>query len=215
MASGTVVTGPAVQEEGISQTEDKGYYNIMMIGTTGQGKSTTADKLLIANPSQHPYEGGVPQRDPVLNEESRQLKMDDITMWLLHASKEPPTDAHGKVIDQDNLQCAQTRVKCLVYFRNKQDPHKKVNEARSTKMNIFSSTKDCEVLSNETSKVRVMDVPGFFDGTSVILEGQNNLEVNNLDIMRRIVRIQTTLGMKFHRILYFLPVVLSKEPMLT
>ena len=61
MASGTVVTGPAVQEEGISQTEDKGYYNIMMIGTTGQGKSTTADKLLIANPSQHPYEGGVPR----------------------------------------------------------------------------------------------------------------------------------------------------------
>ena len=199
-----------MQEEG-DQPKGMDYYNIMVIGTTGQGKSTTADKLLIANPTQHRYEGGVPQRDPVLNEENRQLKMDDITMWLLHASNEAPEDAQHKMMEQDNLQCANTRVKCLVYFRNKKDPHREVNRARGTEMNIFSSTKHCEVLSNETSKVRVMDVPGFFDQTSLVLRNQNpgnsleNLQVNNLDIMRRIVRIQTTLGMKFHRILYFLP----------
>lgn len=213
MASGSVTIESAMQEEG-TQQQDPGYYNIMLIGTTGQGKSTTADKLLIANPTQHHYEGGVPQREPILNEESRQLKMDDITMWLLHAKNEEPSDAQGKVVEQDNLQCAKTRVKCLVYFRNKESaegPHKQINKARNSKMNIFSSTKDCEVLSNETSRVRVMDVPGFFDGTSLILEKQDpnnslhSLQVNNLDIMRRIVRIQTTLNMKFHRILYFLP----------
>lgn len=204
MASG------GVQEEG-AQPEEQGYYNIMLIGTTGQGKSTTADKLLVANPSQHQYEGGVPQREPVLNEQHRQLQMDDITMWLLHASSEVPGDSEGKLLEQDNLQCAKTRVKCLVYFRNKDEPHKKINEARGSNMNIFTTTKECEVLSNETSKVRVMDVPGFFDGTSLKFKGQNpdssinSLQINNLDIMRRIVRIQTTLGMKFHRILYFLP----------
>ena len=203
-------TESGTQEEG-TWAQDQGYYNIMLIGTTGRGKSTTADKLLIANPDQHLYEGGVPQREPVLNEEKRQLKMDDITMWLLHASSEAPRDAKGKVLEQDNLQCAKTRVKCLVYFRNKEEPHKKVNEARSSNMNIFSSTKYCEVLSNETSRVRVMDVPGFFDGTSRMHETHDrtnllqSLEMNSLDIMRRIVRIQTTLGMKFHRILYFLP----------
>ena len=208
MASGGATS--AVQEEG-AQPEEQGYYNIMLIGTTGQGKSTTADKLLIANPNQYQYDGGVPQREPVLNEQHRQLRMDDITMWLLHASSEVPSDSGGKLLEQDNLQCAKTRVKCLVYFRNKDDPHRKVNDARGSNMNIFTTTKECEVLSNETSKVRVMDVPGFFDGTSLVIKGQspdssiNNLQVNNLDIMRRIVRIQTTLGMKFHRILYFLP----------
>lgn len=205
MASG------GIQEEGAQPEEQQGYYNIMLIGTTGQGKSTTADKLLIANPNQHHYEGGLPQREPVLNEQHRQLQMDDITMWLLHASSEVPDDSGGKLLDQDNLQCAKTRVKCLVYFRNKDDPHKKVNDARDSKMKIFTTTKECEVLSNETSKVRVMDVPGFFDATSLRLKGRkpdsliNSLQINNLDIMRRIVRIQTTLGMKFHRILYFLP----------
>lgn len=211
MATGGDITKSAVQEEG-SKPSGQDYYNIMLIGTTGKGKSTTADKLLIANPTQHAYEAGLPQREPVLNEEDRQLKMDDITMWLLHASKVAPDNAmQGKVMEQDNLQIAQTRIKCLVYFRNKVDPHKEVNKARSTGMNIFSSTKECEVLSNETSKVRIVDVPGFFDKASLVLQRHGpesslqNLEVNNLDIMRRIVRIQTTLGMKFHRILYFLP----------
>ena len=113
MADGSVTIESAMQEEG-TRPQDPGYYNIMLIGTTGQGKSTTADKLLIANPTKHHYEGGVPQREPILNEESCQLKMDDITMWLLHASKEEPGDAQGKVVEQDSLQCAKTRVKCLV-----------------------------------------------------------------------------------------------------
>ena len=235
MASG------GIQEEGAQPEEQEGYYNIMLIGTTGQGKSTTADKLLIANPSQHHYEGGIPQREPVLNKQHCQLKMDDITMWLLHASSEIPE--------------AKTRVKCLIYFRKRDDPHKKVNDARDSKMKIFTTTKECEVLSNETSKVRVMDVPGFrrvrsalasganavfkpitecevlsnettkvrimdvpgfFDGASVLAaknqlevpEGANPmspLDMNNLDIMRKIIRIQTALSMKFNRILYFLP----------
>ena len=36
------------QQQGI---EGVSYYDIMVIGKTGQGKSTTTDKLLIANPT--------------------------------------------------------------------------------------------------------------------------------------------------------------------
>lgn len=31
------------------------YYDIMVIGNTGQGKSTTSDKIIIANPSGEKY----------------------------------------------------------------------------------------------------------------------------------------------------------------
>ena len=190
------------------------YYDIMVIGNTGQGKSTTADKILIANPDGRRYvaeyhPGQQPQQQPELtaDEHRRQLSYSDITMWLALGVKGGSAEF-------------ETHLKFLTYCRSKDMPHEEVNKARNASSEIFRPTIDCEVLSNETSKVRIMDVPGFFDGASILSKQKENagaenqepmspvehLDVNNLDIMRKIIRVQTTLAMKFKRILYFLPV---------
>ena len=180
------------------------YYDIMVIGNTGQGKSTTADKILIANPTGHKYKEATPAasapayQHQMVVEHTQQLKYTDITIWLTERYK-------GDF---------ETHLKFLVNCRTKDKPHEQVNKTRSASSDVFKPTKDCEVLSNETSKIRVMDVPGFFDGASILSRGADDgpvsptdqLDHDNLDIMRKIVRIQTSLAMKFKRILYFLPV---------
>ena len=45
----TTTVQAGIGESGIN------YYDIMVIGNTGQGKSTTADKILIANPDGRRY----------------------------------------------------------------------------------------------------------------------------------------------------------------
>ena len=169
------------------------YYDIMVIGNTGQGKSTTADKILIANPTGHKYKEATPaasapaHQHQMVVEQTKQLKYTDITIWLTESYK-------GDF---------ETHLKFLVNCRTKDKPHEQVNKTRSASSDVFKPTKGCEVLSNETSKIRVMDVPGFFDGPA---SPTDQLDHDNLDIMRKIVRIQTSLAMKFKRILYFLPV---------
>ena len=176
------------------------YYDIMFVGNTGQGKSTSADKILIANPTGHNYKAaaqpttGAPVKQPdlVVDDKKRQLQYDDITIWL------------GQGVQDGEFE---THLKFLSYCRTKDKPHEEVNKSRSATSNVFKSTVDCEVLSNETSKTRVMDVPGFFVGAMVEKDqtAVEQLGESNLDIMRKIVRIQTALSMEFKRILYFLP----------
>ena len=69
-----------------------------------------------------------------------------------------------------------------------------------------------ELFSNESTKVRVLDVPGFFGagdaGASVASAGEKAHNAINVALgrMRNILQIQTAMHMKFRRILYFLPV---------
>lgn len=179
------------------------YDDFLVIGSSGRGKTTTADKLLVANPTQFDYGKPVPLggHQLVVDAENKQLQYTDITMWLGTQTREYET--HLKFLDN---------------CRKLPDAHTQINKVRSASidesMAVFEETTQVEVLSNETSKVRVMDVPGFFDGASIIpkntgldqlLSPTESLNINNLGIMRSIIRIQTTLGMKFKRILYFLP----------
>ena len=181
------------------------YYDLLVIGSGGRGKTTTADKLLVANPTNYDYKsepiplGG---SDVVVDAENQQLKYTDITMWLGTPSDE-----------------FETHLKFLDNCRRSPAPHTQINRVRSASLDearaVFQETTQCEVLSNERSKVRVVDVPGFFDGASLLdksgteelqlLSPVEILNVNNLGIMRSIIRIQAILGMKFKRILYFLP----------
>jgi len=179
------------QQQGV---EGVSYYDIMVIGKTGQGKSTTADKLLIANPTGQDY--SQPQFEEP-KEQDGKLKAEDLSMWLLSKKSEE----------------AVTHLKSLVYFRSKDAPHKLVNKARNAGPNgqVFLPTSNCEVISNDTTRVRVLDVPGFFGckstGSSLSpLESLHNIGNDSLCIMRKILHVQTALGMKFQRILYFLPV---------
>jgi len=132
-------------------------------------------------------------------EQDGQLKAEDLSLWLF----------------SDKLRKAETHIhlKSLVYFRSKDALHELVNKARNAGPNgqVFLPTSNCEVISNDTTRVRVLDVPGFFGckstGSSLSpLESLRNIGNDSLCIMRKILHVQTALGMKFQRILYFLPV---------
>lgn len=162
------------------------YYDILMIGSIGIGKSTTTDKLLVANPTNYDYRnesvplGGV---DVVDAEYQPQDYCTDITVWL-----ENP----GFEVDK--------YLKYLNYCRKSSNPHLEINEVRriSPAQLLADSAR---LLSNETSKIRILDVPGFLDDVSLA----DNLNEINLGIMQTIIRIQVALAMKFKRVLYLLP----------
>ena len=165
------------------------YYDIMVIGRTGMGKSTTADKLVIANPDGHDYRGEQ-HVDEIVNE--GQVKMSDLTMW--------------RIADvEDEVERVTVRLKNLVMFRSLDSTHKEVNNLyrRAKKPTIGS-----QIVSNETTRVRILDVPGFFGndiGTAEASSTGNRVTLSGLLIMREVLRIQATMRMKFRRIIYFIP----------
>ncbi len=66
--------------QGMLEDRHEDYYDIMVIGRKGSGKSTTADKLLIANP------GGLPQlevpfEEPEVNATTDFTQCADMCIW--------------------------------------------------------------------------------------------------------------------------------------
>ena len=173
-----------------------------ILGKTGMGKSTTGDKLLAADPYDKNYIGQQQAEEEVVKEssEKRQFSCDDITLWKLSSNGD-----YAK---------AKERIKRIVFQRSIEgedifDPDRE---------DVDSDTKDCELLANETSRIRVLDVPGFFSsetlslvqesfpvGLSSLEQGACNVQQANLGVMRQILRIQAEKGLIFRHILYFLP----------
>ena len=71
-----------------------------------------------------------------------------------------------------------------------------------------STTQECELLSNDTAKLRVLDTPGF-QASNFRHPKRGGPAVSvaqaNLGIMRQIVRLQAHRDLVFNRVLYFLP----------
>ena len=204
------------QQEGLERYRLKeNYYDIMLVGMTGQGKSTTADKLLIANPEGKAYalpESTEPQAQGCADAADQvKVKVEDISMWLLHQED---------IIAEEE----KTHLKGLLNCRTKPTPHLEVNKVREL-IGQENSTADCQVFSNDTTKIRILDVPGFNDGKAFKSPTKTPTKANakssgnkcsvfqtaeevtkfNLSITRNIIRIQAALGMCFRRIIYFLP----------
>ncbi len=200
------------QAQGLSTTiKDMGYYDIMIIGRTGMGKTTTTEKLLVANPDGIDYSlrySSYTDPETYGEEGNKHIKHQDICMWRIPAG--------GKDVI---AKCAE-RMKLLTLFRaNTADclPHQSINESRAT---ISERTVRPELFSNEITKIRVLDVRGFF-GTTPANNGENpnqkdrslhsftvtamNANSAHLGTMRSILHIQASMAMKFRRILYFLP----------
>ena len=188
------VKQPVIQDLSLGKGE---YFDIILIGQTGQGKTTTADKLLIANRGGRP---STTDTEIIVDPEKLQVHAGDLTLW-----RKSPTDFEKE---------AEIRLQNLAQARADQNPDlkiKQINEALTSSGSL--KTKHCTVFSNEISKVRVFDLPGFFDeegvtgGPGTTLESdQNDATAYNLSIMRKILQIQVLIAMKFKRILYFLPV---------
>ena len=170
------------------------YNDIMIIGKTGMGKTTTADKLLIANPQQLNYQGAQ-YSDPIVEREH--VRADDLNVWLL-------SDAPNEI------ERVTQRLKNLVFFRGLNEPHEEINKSHSDDEDDDTVTLSFELISNESTKVRVLDIPGFFgegDAGACTSAGEKAQHSVNVAIgrMRMILQIQATMRMNFCRILYFLP----------
>jgi len=155
------------------------YTDFLLLGKTGMGKSTTADRLLLANAE----EPGALDVRPIAKEGGH-LLLDDIQIWRIGNA------------DVDDVK---SRVKCFLLNRVVKetvvDPQNKGPD---------SKTRDCVLLSNERTKVRVLDVPGFH--TSATSHHPDHVaNQDNVGIMRQILRIQAVKKIYFNRILYFLP----------
>ncbi len=180
------------------------YYDIMVIGKTGMGKSTTVDKMIIAKleDAREERSSAIQQAEPVYNK----LECDDLSMWLV---SEKPSDPEPDYHD-DNFEMMSLRLKSLVFFRSVENSHIEVNNSRDTNMSIYKSTLECELLSNECTRVRVLDVPGFFgreasSDTEAPEERMKKSAESALGNMRKVLRIKNAHSMKFRRVVYFLP----------
>ena len=194
MASGGETTHHPPTQQGIGDTAVD-YYDIMVIGKTGMGKSTTADKLLVANPDHHVYRGAQ-HSEPQIDREH--MTLDNLSIWL-----------HSDAPDEQLR--IKTRLKNLIFFRSMNEPHQEINQFHATEQTVSGMTLSCELISNESTKVRVLDVPGFFgQGDTGALDASAGEKARctinvALGIMRTILQLQAAMNMKFRRILYFLP----------
>ena len=175
-------------QEGI-EGSDIDYYDVLLIGKTGMGKSTTADKLVIANLTGADYSGEQYSEEEV---EGERMTVSDLSMWLIPEGETERVKRH---------------LKDLVMFRALEKPHQEVNEVYQKSS---PPTKDFQLISNETTKIRVLDVPGFFGSNSSKPEDSKfttakMATTDGLRIMREVLCIQATMRMKFKRILYFIP----------
>ena len=148
-------------QQGIA-TSGINYFDVMMIGITGQGKSTATDKLLVASPT------GCRET----------FTLDDFTLWYL-----------DKKEDEEERQ--RTRVKNLTFYSALENAHEEINAFHKSDMLTAESTKECEVFSNDKTKTRVLDVPGFHDRNSItstsLMSASSDIFGKNLTTMRRIL----------------------------
>ena len=158
------------------------YYDIMIIGRTGMGKSTTADKLIIANLTNRDYRGE--QYEAVTMKDDR-ISMSDLTAWLISGGE--------REIDEMTR-----RLKILVIFRSQSDPHEEVKEFYMQRTKETTNM-ECQLISCETTKIRVMvvELPSTAPNKATLSK--------DLAIMREVLCIQAARRMNFKRILYFIP----------
>lgn len=136
----------------LDKVDSGGYFDILLLGKTGTGKSTTANSLIYGA-----SEGA-----------------DQLSAWILDGT----VDGRLKLIAEDS-------------------PRFEVSAAAD------STTEQCQLISNENAKLRVLDTPGF--DPSNFQDRVQTAHQANIGIVRQMVRIQSHRNLIFKRVLYFLP----------
>lgn len=197
------------QEEGSSVGLDMDYYDVMIVGMTGQGKSTTSDKMIVSEAvrEDESVDGRDSTRMDGRESRNKKLTVKNLTFWMVYVI---PKHLETPISDYlKNLELSQAL----------NDPHLVVNKLRENgDTNPITAT--CQLISNDATNMRVLDVPGFFsvqasdagqDPSAVqvavtVEEESDRCTRKHLALMREILRVQSTMQLRFRRIMYFLPV---------
>ena len=186
------------------------YYDILVIGRTGMGKSSTADKLMVPVDNWQTLSGSQPQlktspnnraADPIIEEQDVQKIDVDKTGEIKYGNLR----ARILSVEAKDYETAQRRLQNIAYCRGRSNPHEKINKLRTSSdpQLEYENTLHCELLTNTDSKIRVLDTPGFF--SSQLADGTTNTTDSNLATVRHILHIQAAENLKIKRIVYFLP----------
>ena len=142
------MASPSVSANTVIQPRNRSYYDIILVGRTGQGKSSLGNKLL------------------------QFTTFEQKRSWQETASSSPPP----------------------FYFRTA--------DSVDDNQKMFAVTKQCDLLTNETTMVRVLDTPGLSNANDV----SAGIFSTNRQIFRGIVFNQLMHKIAAKRLLYFLPV---------
>ena len=142
-----MMASPSVSANTAIQPRIRSYYDIILIGRTGQGKSSLGNKLL-------------------------QFTTYEQKRWQETTSFSPPP----------------------FYFRTADDV--------DDNQRMFAVTKQCELSTNETTMVRVLDTPGLCNANDVSAD----IFSTNIQIFRGMVFNQLMHQIAAKRLLYFLPI---------
>ena len=184
-------------------------YDILVIGRTGVGKSATVDKLMVPNTHFRGKQTDRPSESERTTENETANSTDDAV--LDETGELSYKNLRARVLSKDETPYRHVgrRIKNIDFCRHINEPHKEIDKQRAQRDeetqedNIYDSTKQCELLTNEDSKIRVLDVPGFFSPHNMG-EAKNTID-SNLATVRHIIHIQATEKLKFMRVVYFLP----------
>ena len=192
-----------VEEVPAQAPPDESYNDILVIGRTGRGKSSTVDKLVAATTNNQTEQRRTREqkskKPEIDSNEVIQLSQDELQYKNLKVEmvmSEPKWEAEEK----NNTE---TRLQNIVHSRNsKKETHIQINELRA-RTEGDKSSKSYQLLENCETKIRVLDPPGFY---SPELSKESTSTLNsNFTVFQQIIRVQAIKGLNFSQVLYFLP----------
>ena len=181
------ISSSVAVQQGIEGSTIGNYYDIMIIGKTGIGKSTTSDKLVMANRDGHDHHEAV---QPNAIQPGERLVVDDLCIWSI-------SDADGE------LERVLAHLENLLGFA--QNPNASIDSYYNSD---DKTTLRAQLISNDMTNVRVLDVPGFFGDTAYdrpTRDTPGDVARSGLAIMRQVLRVQEAMKLNFKHIIYFIP----------